>query len=95
METTNRNDINENTLKPDEIVCPKCGAIATAEHVDNGFGQYAVQVEPYHCSKCNWAEDYLIHACDNCGKKNYSQHFYTKQLCYNCYYGYEKKDSRK
>ena len=36
------------TLKPDEIICPVCGDVATAEFTDNGFGTYAVQIEPFH-----------------------------------------------
>jgi len=43
------------TLKPDEIICPVCGDIATAEFADNGFGAYAVQIEPFHCY-CGWSE---------------------------------------
>tara|TARA_B100000941_G_C28112403_1_gene353955 strand:- start:269 stop:433 length:165 start_codon:yes stop_codon:yes gene_type:complete len=39
-----------------EVYCPECGGRAEAEFVDNGFGPYAVQVSPYHCSTCGWLE---------------------------------------
>jgi len=36
--------------------CPKCNTQVHAEFVDNGFGPYAIQCEPYHCTECGWIE---------------------------------------
>lgn len=38
------------------VYCPLCEHRVYAEYVDNGFGPYAVQAEPYHCENCGWIE---------------------------------------
>jgi hypothetical protein len=37
-----------------EMKCPKCGAEAMANFVDNGVGMQ--QIEPYYCEACDWVE---------------------------------------
>ena len=40
-----------------EIKCPECGKMATAEFVDVGFGEInGVQAGPYYCEACQWIE---------------------------------------
>jgi len=38
----------------DQMICPACGKIASAEFVDNGVGN--VQCSPFHCYDCGWTE---------------------------------------
>jgi hypothetical protein len=38
-------------------VCEVCGKPTDADFVDNGFGPYASQVDPWHCTHCGWVED--------------------------------------
>lgn len=41
-------------MKFDQMICPKCGAIATADFVDNGVGMQ--RSGPYGCETCGWVE---------------------------------------
>lgn len=38
----------------DECECPRCGATATCETVDNGVGEQ--QVTPFACYTCGWVQ---------------------------------------
>lgn len=39
----------------DQIKCPKCNSIVSAEFVDVGVGT-DMKVSPYYCLKCGWVE---------------------------------------
>jgi hypothetical protein len=41
-------------LRFDQMLCPKCGAIAAADFVDIGVGMQ--QCGPYACEHCGWCE---------------------------------------
>lgn len=40
--------------RPDEMICPECGAIAVSDSVDIGVG---IQVRGnFYCEACHWAK---------------------------------------
>lgn len=40
-----------------EEQCLDCGQFMYTEWIDNGFGPFSVQVEPYHCTECGWDQN--------------------------------------
>ena len=42
-------------MKFDQMTCPACGLIATADFVDIGVGMQ--QCGPFGCEACGWKED--------------------------------------
>src|SRR5262245_19012502 len=60
------------TTKP-VFLCSECGEQSHGEFVDNGFGPYSLQAEPYHCDY-GWVEgeiDEHGHFCPGCGTTFY------------------------